>query len=310
MTSIRNKYSTGSGTSISATYDEATVLDSTNGHIAFVRSYSGSGVDLTPNTPAGWTLLDSAYYGSGTFRVGLWAFRKRGDGATNSITITWPISQQALNLQLIAYDGISEDVFTESPVSAYSTGNVTTLATGTVSTSSSNNTVVGALATSGTFGGTGATWDSLTLRAGASQFSSFSWAELDIVTPGDTTESPQWTTATLAATLMVGIRNGTASPPPAGSRSNSTTVKEDFSAWANAASLSASVLAGPTGFDITDITINSLIGEFIDPTGRSETITVEWTISGPGGDTVETYDYLPQGGYIGIGYYDGSVWQY
>lgn len=283
---------------------EASVLNSTYGLIAGVKRYVSGGQDPTPTTPTGWTYLGGAIGGgteSTSFRTGVFFYRKRGNGATNSISVTGPATSatEETLVVLAAYPNIKTDDFTvpvDPALHMRSTTNLAQLSPGPVTTTEADSSIFAMAATGGTAGGTGFAWSApLGRETGGSEFSRITWAQADIPMSGtdvDTTVS--WTTAGVGVAGIIAVNTQLVAAAPTGTSAGRVLQIRDFTGYANASTVTATQTSGPA----VSVMVNGLVANFEDIPGRTENVVVDFTISGGGGSVVETVTFAPGSGTV------------
>lgn len=191
----------------------AATLNATYGLVALVRR-SGS-ADPSVDTPEGWELIGSAVSGTSS-RVMVNAYGKRGNGSTNSITITGANSM-ATQVYLFAWANIKSNTFWTTVDLDQSNVNRTTISGGLTATAAEDDsTAVAFVAVGGSAGGSGFTWtNDWAQQGGGTSGSSNSWARLDGVGNAvASTTTPSWTTSGLAAGLAFTLNTAVVNSPP------------------------------------------------------------------------------------------------
>lgn len=246
-----------SATSVTATYSEGTALGPTYGHIALVRRQGSADTAMT--TPSGWTLVSSGVSGTSS-RVALYVYARRGDGTTNSITVTGTNSMTT-QVWLFAWGNIKENTFWTAAATDVANGNRTTMSALTTTAAEDDSTAVAFCVLGGTAGGSGIAWsNSFSTITGGSSSSSNSWARRD-VPAGDISTSPTWTTSGLAAATLFSVKTQLQNVAPTVTLSANQNV-----------SAAATVNLTATAEDI-DGTIASYAWTFDYPTSGAPTLT-------------------------------------
>lgn len=231
----------------------------TYGLVATVRRQGSADPALT--TPSGWSLVGSGVSGTSS-RVGVYVYAKRGDGTTNSITVTGANSMTT-HVTLYAWANIKEDTFWTTADVNVANGNRTAAGPMTSTTAEPDSTAIAYVALGGTAGGSGVTWTgSFSTITGGSSSSSASYARKEIAASGeDAISTPSWTTSGLAAAILFTLKTQVANIAP----TVSLTATQNVTA-ASTVNLTA------TGTDL-DGSIASYAWSFDYPTSGAPTLT-------------------------------------
>lgn len=302
-----------SATSVSATLTDpstptAASLNNTFGAVAMLKR-QGAGA-IQPNTPAGWTLLNSVpSETSGT--VGVWFFYRRCDGTFNNVTITSAVA--ANNTLVIAcYSNIKEAVFVENFSLNNSASARTSCPLPTRTSTEDDSCVVGMVGHVGTAGGTGFTVPVTAIRrAGGSSSSGYTWFEDSLGDAGTSAGGAvSWTTSNVAsgAVLVVKTEPVITDPPPV------LNIEEDkyysLDATSSTGEFSYGILhtSGPDN-SAGILTVSPGVWEVPKDAAGTSVYTVSAT--GTGGTTTRQVTVPPRGvGTAGIRQrvWDGSDW--
>lgn len=175
--------------------------------VAIMATISGS-LDPARATPAGWSLHGppATDNSGGTTKTGLWFYKRRGDGTTNSVTFTGTNTPSVQRGRIWLVDDVDSAEFLEPWANTDAAGTLsgTSLSVGPKGSTRAGAIGLGAVAMPSAAGGTGVAWSTNWTAAGSGSGTTMNTAVRTFSAADEfTTPQATWTTAGVARMAMV-----------------------------------------------------------------------------------------------------------
>lgn len=186
----------------------ASAIGANRGLVAAIMATRGTSVDPARDTPAGWSLHGpvATDNSGGTTKTGLWFYKKRGNGAVNSVTFTGTNVPTVQRLKLWLVDDVDSDEFLEPWANTDAAGalSAASLSVGPKGSTRAGAIGLAAVGLGAAAGGTGVAWSTNWTPAGSGSGTTMNTAVRTFAEADEfTTPTATWTTPGVARMAMV-----------------------------------------------------------------------------------------------------------